>query len=343
MYVRDQTIRNDMKMKFEISEKEYDTHCKKYNSLGRNLEDSLKTLLNEAEIGFLDVNYRIKDYNSFLGKVARKGYEDPLNDNEDFCGMRIICFFPSDIEKICNVINEEFNVHHSEDKSDKEIDKFGYRSYHFVVSVKDEWQSTPNFRNLKDVKAEIQVRTILMHAWADIEHKLQYKKKEHIPKEIQRKFYQLSALFELADEQFEILRDKKEEVYKKSLLESSTNFDTQQEMNVDTLQAFLDLHCSERSKSAEQTAKLLDELLFYEISFENLESMLNRFSEEEIDKIEREMKSVIKKGKWAQVGLIRYLLDLTNDVYWNDRKEFCDEFAREIREKLRERYKNNIK
>lgn len=329
-------------MKFEISEKEYGNHCEKYSNLGENLQNSLRILLKEANITFLDVNYRIKDYDSFLDKIVRKEYENPLEDNEDFCGMRIICYFPSDIEKIREVINKEFIVHHSEDKSDKEIDRFGYRSYHFVVSVKNEWLSAPNFRNLKDVKAEIQVRTILMHAWADIEHKLQYKKKEHIPKVIQRKFYQLSALFELADEQFEILRDKKEGVYKSSLPEYSTDFDTQQEMNADTLQAFLDLNCGERLKLEENTGDLLDELLKYKISFDDLKSMLNKYDTEEIESIEREVIGSSIKGikhSWAQVGLIRFLLDLTNEEYWNSRKDYFTADARAVREVLRERYK----
>ncbi|WP_088363608.1 GTP pyrophosphokinase [Bacillus cereus] len=329
------TIRIDMKMKFEITEKEYDTHCKKYNNLGRNLEDSLKTLLNEASIGFLDVNYRIKDYNSFLAKIARKGYKDPLNDNEDFCGMRIICFFPSDIEKICNVINEEFNVHHSEDKSDKEIDKFGYRSYHFVVSVKEEWQATPNFRNLKDVKAEIQVRTILMHAWADIEHKLQYKKKEHIPKEIQRKFYQLSALFELADEQFEVLRDKKEEIY--TSVASSRNFDTKQEMNADTLQAFLDLNMSERDIQEGSTSDLLDELLQYDISFDDLEKTLKEVGVEFQEDLEQKVMGLDYNPvtRWDQASVLRCLLDLTNDKFWGNRKDYLPNAIWERIEELR--------
>lgn len=329
-------------MKFEISEKEYETHCEKYCNLGDNLQSSLRILLKEADISFLDVNYRVKDYDSFLDKIDRKEYQNPLEDNEDFCGMRIICYFPSDIEKIGELINEEFIVHHSEDKSDKEIDRFGYRSYHFVVSVKEDWLTVPSFRNLKDVKAEIQVRTILMHAWADIEHKLQYKKKEHIPKIIQRKFYQLSALFELADEQFEILRDKKEEVYKNSFPEHAKEFDIQQEMNVDTLQGFLDLHCPEREKSAEYTAKLLDELLEYKISFDDLESMLNKFSEKEIKDIENETKAFLndsKKNGWAQVGLIRFLLDLTNEEYWNSRIGIGGEDTKRLRQILRERYK----
>lgn len=310
-------------MGFEISEKEYDKHCRDYKDMGENLQNSLKTLLQEANIDFLDVNYRIKDYDSFLDKVQRKGYKNPLEENEDFCGMRVICYFPSDIEKIGEVIQKEFIVHSSEDKSDKEIDRFGYRSHHFVVSVKKQWLSVPNFRNLKDVKAEIQVRTILMHAWADIEHKLQYKKKEHIPKNIQRKFYQLSALFEIADEQFEILRNKKEETYQQSLPKHSTEFDTKQEMNADTLQAFLDLNCPGRVKNEASTGRLLDELIEHQISFDDLASMFKKFTKEEIKKHETEVlfSKYDEPNRWAQVGLIRFLLDLTNDEYWNVRKK----------------------
>ncbi|MFJ8365871.1 GTP pyrophosphokinase family protein [Bacillus cereus] len=329
-------------MKFKISEKDFEKHCEKYSDLGKNLQHALTLLLKEADITCLDVDYRIKDYDSFLDKIDRKGYQNPLEENEDFCGMRIICYFPSDIEKIGEVINKEFDVHHYEDKSDKEIDRFGYRSYHFVVSIKEEWLSSPNFRNLRNVKAEIQVRTILMHAWADIEHKLQYKKKEHIPKIIQRKFYQLSALFELADEQFEILKDKKEEVYKKSLSERLIDFDTQQEMNADTLQAFLDLNCGDRVKKDQYTAILLDELIKYKITFDDLVSTLEKFSKEEIEEIERETFGLKydEDHRWAQVGLIRVLLQIVNDKYWSGKKKDISEKRVKQRVEFREQYRN---
>jgi len=331
-----------MEMKFKISEKDFEKHCEKYSDLGKNLQHALTLLLKEADITCLDVDYRIKDYDSFLDKVDRKGYQNPLEENEDFCGMRIICYFPSDIEKIGEVINKEFDVHHYEDKSDKEIDRFGYRSYHFVVSIKEEWLSSPNFRNLRNVKAEIQVRTILMHAWADIEHKLQYKKKEHIPKIIQRKFYQLSALFELADEQFEILKDKKEEVYKKSLSERLIDFDTQQEMNADTLQAFLDLNCGDRVKKDQYTAILLDELIKYKITFDDLVSTLEKFSKEEIEEIERGTFGLKydEDHRWAQVGLIRVLLQIVNDKYWSGKKKDISEKRVKQRVEFREQYRN---
>lgn len=101
----------------------------------------------------------------------------------------------------------------SEDKVDNlEPDKFGYRSHHFVVTLRHEWLNVPNYRGLEGIKAEIQVRTILMHAWADISHKLSYKKKEHIPELFQRNLFQLSALFEIADDRFEMLRAERENI-----------------------------------------------------------------------------------------------------------------------------------
>lgn len=58
------------------------------------------------------------------------------------------------------------------------------------------------------MKIELQVRTGLQHAWAAIEHKLQYKNQVDVPEPLQRKLFQISALLELADDEFAYLRTK---------------------------------------------------------------------------------------------------------------------------------------
>jgi putative GTP pyrophosphokinase len=58
-----------------------------------------------------------------------------------------------------------------------------------------------------DIRAEIQVRTALQHAWSAVHHKLEYKSSTEAPPELRRRLFRLSALFELADEQFSELRD----------------------------------------------------------------------------------------------------------------------------------------
>lgn len=63
------------------------------------------------------------------------------------------------------------------------------------------------WRQYAGIPAEIQVRTALQHAWAAVQHKLDYKSSIEAPLELRRRLFRLSALFELADEQFSELRD----------------------------------------------------------------------------------------------------------------------------------------
>ncbi|MDD1772940.1 MAG: hypothetical protein LUQ09_08480 [Methanomassiliicoccales archaeon] len=141
-----------------------------------------------------------------------KGYNDPFNDTEDICGLRIICFFISDLAKVSDIIKSEFNVISIENKTDMmEPDRFGYRSDHYIVTLRDSWLQGLKYRGLGDIKAEIQVRTILMHGWADIEHKFGYKQFEDVPPKLRRSSCRLSALLEIADELFDNMREEREE------------------------------------------------------------------------------------------------------------------------------------
>ncbi len=54
-------------------------------------------------------------------------------------------------------------------------ERFGYQSIHYLVKLKGERARLAEYRNLKDGVVEIQIRTILQHAWAEIEHDIQYK------------------------------------------------------------------------------------------------------------------------------------------------------------------------
>lgn len=147
----------------------------KYDKLGSNLVPAIELFLKENNIGFLSINYRLKDKTSFLEKIERKNYERPFEQIEDICGIRIICYYQSDVNMISDIIRKELDVLESQDKEDLlNSDQFGYRSTHFIVKIKSNWLEAPNYRGLENLKAEIQVRTILMHAWAEIEHKLAY-------------------------------------------------------------------------------------------------------------------------------------------------------------------------
>ena len=166
-----------------------------YEKLGTEIEVALRGLLGEKDIDFLDIVHRTKDFDSFWGKISRKHYADPFAEIEDICGVRIICYHYSDLDRAEEIIRREFSIQEYVPKEDLlKPNEFGYRSRHFVVSVE------PNGSD--NLKAEIQLRTILEHAWAAIEHKLQYKTRGGVPQDFSRELSQLAALFEIADRQF---------------------------------------------------------------------------------------------------------------------------------------------
>jgi putative GTP pyrophosphokinase len=310
--------------------KQHDELRVKCESLAKNLHQALRGFLHEAGIDVLDVTYRIKEFDSFWEKVERNDYGSPLEEMEDICGLRIVCFYPSDLDSIGEIIAREFDVHETTDKAElMEPDRFGYRSQHFIVSIKKEWLKAPNYRGLGGLKAEIQVRTILMHAWADISHKLAYKKKEHVPNELKRRLNQLSALFELADEQFDLLR-KQKEAYKARLVsvEGSTAgiFDASQPMNLDSLQALLDLYFPGREKSERLTRPLVDELQAAGVSLLDLVEAIEKVKgflpamEMEYAGLPGTIEFIHefrmrRPFKWAQVGIARQALEIGNEKY----------------------------
>lgn len=316
---------------------EYTELCNKYRNLAVNLQEALRGFLNDAGIEVLDVQYRIKEFDSFYEKIQRKGYTKPFEELEDICGLRIICYYPSDLDKICKLISSEFDVLESTDKADLlEPDRFGYRSTHFVVCIKDEWSKAPNYRGLSGLKTEIQVRTILMHAWADVEHKLAYKKREHVPPQLIRRLSQLSALFEVADQQLDGLWEAKKEYKQTFFIKGKEyriiSFDASKGLNIDNLQAVLDLHFPNRPKD-QDISYLLDELLAHEVTMEDIEDgyykVKDILRESEKEELEYQGESLEPVREMSQTGIVRHILDLTHDRYWSHREHEVPDFVAE--------------
>jgi len=249
-----------------------------YERLGTNLEQAIQSFLKFENISHLNVYHRTKDFNSFYEKIERKKYKDPFKEVEDICGLRIICYYISDIEKIEDIIKKEFNVLETQDKSESlGLKEFAYRSVHYIVQIKNSWTETPNYRGLENIKAEIQIRTILMHAWAEIEHKLNYKSDSQVPSKFQRKLFRLSAKFEEADEQFEELRDGIR-TYKQTIAEKAKDenkFDINQDFNLDSFIAFFQFHFPGKEPT-EDIGYYFDDYVKYKISFKDMEYMLDK-------------------------------------------------------------------
>ncbi len=184
-----------------------------HETFSARLADLLRQLLDQNGVRYQTIEHRAKSVSSFREKITRRGkeYETPLKELPDLSGVRIIVYYADDVARIRSVIESEFDLQTpvSGDKLDEMApNEFGYRSVHCVVALNTDRKKLVEWRQMNDLRAEIQLRTVLQHAWAAISHVIQYKQEAEIPKSLRRRLSRLSGLLELADEQFETIRDE---------------------------------------------------------------------------------------------------------------------------------------
>ena len=172
----------------------------------------IKELLFEEKIQIHSISYRIKDYESCIRKLTLKPERyQSIQELMDLLGVRIITYFPDDVDKVARVIKREFEID-QENSIDKRKslrpNQFGYLSLHFITSLSKQREKLIEYRRHKRKRFELQIRTILQHAWAEIEHDLGYKAYSSIPETVKRRFFRLAGSLELADEEFERLREE---------------------------------------------------------------------------------------------------------------------------------------
>ena len=193
--------------KIEVIKHRYLENYKSYSSFCSLLQSLIKNLLEVDKIDYDHIEARVKTPESFNEKISRDGkdYSDPLTEVTDIIGIRIVAYHLEDVDKICKKIVDEFTVDYP-NSVDKETalkpNQFGYRSVHYVVSLDDNRKRLSEYALFGKMKAEIQIRTVLQHAWAAIDHKIQYKSAIQIPDKIKRSIYRISALLEVADTEF---------------------------------------------------------------------------------------------------------------------------------------------
>jgi ppGpp synthetase/RelA/SpoT-type nucleotidyltranferase len=159
------------------------------------------------------VQARPKSIASFAEKIFRKRCANPVDEFTDLCGGRVIVHTSEEVDAISKFVEEHFEI-----DWDNSIDvrqrlkpsEFGYRSVHYIVSFKSgvfpteeiEVDVPPELLAMPNHRAEVQVRTILEHAWADTAHELAYKAGFEIPDRWQREFARVAAVLEQADSSF---------------------------------------------------------------------------------------------------------------------------------------------
>lgn len=192
--------------------KKYDEMQPIYTAFTQKTEILIKELLGAASINVQDVGSRTKSRESLANKLTKDGGEkyQKLEDITDLSGIRITCWFLDQITPIEEIIKKNFKVFKNLSVDKRKImdpDRFGYVSVHYIVTLSAEREGLGEFSRYTGLFCEVQIRTILQHAWAEIEHDLGYKSKTGIPRSIQRRFYRLAGLLELADAEFQGLKN----------------------------------------------------------------------------------------------------------------------------------------
>ncbi len=161
------------------------------------------------------INYRVKRFDPYFEKLRKQNLRgDGKNSHQidDFLGIRIICPFLEDIDSIERLLSTSFEVLETERKSAQHsFREFGYDSVHLSIQANRKMFNAPipGVRNV----CEIQLRTILQEAWAEVEHELIYKSDISMPKELaRRKLAALNASLALSDLIFQEIRDCQKEI-----------------------------------------------------------------------------------------------------------------------------------
>ena len=211
-----------------------------YIKLTKTVHNSLEDLINAEDIDYLAITSRTKTIDSLTEKIERKGYRSP-DEVTDLSGVRIITFIESDVSKVTGLIKKAFSVHpeQSFDKSmELDTDRVGYRSVHFVCDLGNNRTDLPEFSAFKGQLFEIQIRTILQHAWAEIEHDRNYKFSGKLPKPIKRRLYLLAGMLEMIDREFVNLSIELDS-YSEKIISKTLSGDLEVEINTASLKSYL--------------------------------------------------------------------------------------------------------
>ena len=191
---------------------EYDQQCALFEEFTSVTERLILDLLKSNNLRIHSVTSRVKTKQSISDKIKKSSeytYQR-LSDVHDVCGIRIITYYPDEVDSVAEVIQKEFRIDYSASVDKRTLldpDRFGYLSLHYIAELSPQRLLLTEYSRFKKCINEIQIRSILQHTWAEIEHDLGYKTKLAVPRHIRRRFSQLAGLLELADDTFVQIRN----------------------------------------------------------------------------------------------------------------------------------------
>ena len=251
-------------------------------------------------------------------------FNNPTRDIQDMVGLRVVCLYLSDIQQILMIVKDIFDfVREADMVSGANVSSFGYMSHHVIVQMKSSYKG-PRYDILAGRFFEIQIRTILMDAWANVSHHLQYKSDSDVPKSLLRDFHALSGLFYVADTHFEMFFNATKESRAKmaDLFSKMEPNKIDEEINLDSLQAYLAMKLADRDQSStpDDVSSLVSELRA--AGYETIAEVDEIYEQVRGLVFEDEQRSVAELGElnekkhyyWA-VGMIRTAFLIASEKY----------------------------
>jgi len=262
------------------------------------------------------IQHRIKTIDSVLEKANRKEIElTSLHEFDDLIGIRVILLNQIDLDLVKMVVERNFKIHISKDKSHElGASQFGYRSIHYVTQLSEQWSSLPIFIGYIDYKIEVQIRTLSQHVWADLSHKLQYKNENSIPKEISRAVYRVSALLETVDLEINRVFDLRDNYIQNEIRKDNA-------LNANTLELILDQVFPQNNKRPpEQYSDLISDLSAFNITtVQAINDILNKHSVSAIE-MEKHMSYMTGNPFYTHTGLASQAITREFGKPWTERR-----------------------
>ncbi len=166
------------------------------------------------------VTGRVKRISSILEKAKRLSVpmENIETGIEDIAGIRIMCQFVDDIHRVAALIRtrKDLSLVYEKDYITNFKDS-GYRSFHMIIEY-----PVQTAIGLKNVLAEVQIRTLAMNFWATIEHSLNYKFKESLPDEVRARLKTAAEAASVLDTEMSSIR--------KEILDAQRDFEEKSNM-----------------------------------------------------------------------------------------------------------------
>lgn len=197
-----------------------------YESLLSSVITKIRSLLELTSLRF-QIKHRVKEFEEYLKKLNLGTDGKPRSNRiEDLMGIRIVCPFLEDLNDVKSILSAHFDIAEVDEKRQgHSFSEFGYDSTHLMLVLEDREILHP--LPYAPLVCEIQLRTILQDAWAEVEHELIYKSSWSIPTyQIRRKLAALNANLTLGDIIFQELRDFQREVFTKQSKRRSLTADS---------------------------------------------------------------------------------------------------------------------